>query len=255
MSETLKVVKIGGKVAENDEKLVVFLDHFVQLEGPKILVHGGGAIATEIGKKLEIEPNLINGRRVTDSETLDLVLMVYAGLVNKKIVASLQAKGVNSVGLTGADLNLIQSKKREVNPIDFGWVGDIEKVNGGVLSGFLEDETVPVLVPLTHDGMGNMLNTNADSIAAFTAIEMGKSAKTELIFCFEQQGVMNNGAVIGNLNPETYEELKKQEVITAGMIPKLDSGYKALQNGVFKVKICAYDEISTTNTGTNLKLN
>lgn len=254
MSNTLKIVKIGGKIAENEDKLEEFLFNFSKLIGPKILVHGGGTIATEIGEKLGIKPNIKDGRRITDAETLDLVLMVYAGLINKKIVASLQAKGTNAIGLTGADLGVIKSHKRKTKPVNFGWVGDIDEVDGTVLSNFINDNIVPVLVPLTHDGTGNMLNTNADPVAAFTAMEMSKTMDVELIYCFEKKGVMDNGKVISKLDAKTCQKLINDDVIKDGMIPKINSGYKALKFGVSKVKICSYDEINNQNGGTNLNI-
>ena len=252
MSEILKVVKIGGKVAEHDATLENFLREFVQLKGPKILVHGGGVIATKIGEKLGIKSEMVEGRRITDRATLDVVSMVYGGLVNKKIVAGLQALDVNAIGLTGADMDIIRAKKRDLKPIDFGWVGDIERVNRAALFGLIESGLVPVLAPLTHDGLGNMLNTNADAIASFVASALSKEMETELVLCFDQPGVLNEGKVIPEITRELYKQLKEARIITDGMIPKLDLGFQALGQGVSKVKITAFDAVNENHKGTVL---
>ncbi len=252
MSEILKVVKIGGKVAEHDATLESFLRDFAEIKGPKLLVHGGGVIATKIGEKLGIKSEMVEGRRITDRATLDVVSMVYGGLVNKKIVAGLQALDINAIGLTGADLNIIQAKKRDVKPVDFGWVGDIEKVNGSALFGLIESDVVPVLAPLTHDGFGNMLNTNADAIASFVASALCKEMETELLLCFDQPGVLNEGKVIPEITRELYKQLKEARIITDGMIPKLDLGFQALAQGVSRVKITAFDAVNENHKGTVL---
>src|SRR5690554_1190134 len=252
MSKVLRVIKIGGKVAEHDATLKAFLREFVQIKGPKILVHGGGVIATKIGEKLGIKAELLEGRRVTDRATLDVVSMVYGGLVNKKIVSALQALDVNALGLTGTDLNVILSKKRDEKPVDFGWVGDIQKVNATALLNLIESGVVPVLAPLTHDGMGNMLNTNADAIASFTAAAMSKEMETELVLCFDQPGVLNEGKVIPKITMPEYQKLKEAKIITDGMIPKLDLGFKALSEGVLNVRITAFDAVNENHKGTVL---
>ena len=249
---SLKVIKIGGKVAENETSLELFLDQFVKVEGSKILVHGGGVIATEIATKLGIQTTMVEGRRVTSKPMLDVATMVYAGLVNKKLVAKLQARGVNSVGLSGADLNLILSKKRNPEPIDFGWVGDIEKVEAKSLSNLLEVGVTPILAPLTHDGKGNLLNTNADSIASFVAQSLSGIYQTELVLCFDMPGVMNGDQLITEMNLLLYRHLKGINVIKDGMIPKLDLGFQALKAGVKKVSIKRFDAISESNSGTKL---
>lgn len=249
---SIKVIKIGGKVAEDESKLEAFLKDFVAQEGLKILVHGGGVIASKIAEKLGIETKMINGRRVTDQETLEVATMVYGGLINKKIVAKLQALGVNAIGLTGADMNLIQSKKRNSEPIDFGWVGDIEKVNGWALKNLLDQKVVAVLAPLTHDGAGNMLNTNADSIACYVAQELAKEFEVELLLCFDMPGVMNGEKLITEMNLLLYRHLLGIGVIKDGMIPKIDVGFQALKAGVRSVTIKSFSSLNEERSGTRL---
>ncbi|MEX0721421.1 MAG: acetylglutamate kinase [Balneolaceae bacterium] len=248
----LKVVKIGGRVIDDEAKLDAFLKDFSKLKGSKILVHGGGSTATKIGEKLGIQPNMIDGRRVTDDETLDLITMVYGGLVNKKIVAKLQGLGVNAAGFSGADLDIIPAKKRNSMHLDYGWVGDIEKVNTEWLMKFLREDIVPVLAPLTHDGRGNLLNTNADAIASFTASALAEFMDVELMFCFEQPGVMNKEKQITQMNLLLFRHLKDTGIITDGMIPKLDLGFKALKKGVQKISIRNFDAVNRKKTGTEL---
>ena len=248
----IKVVKIGGKVAEDENSLNAFLQEFVHLKGHKVLVHGGGVIATRIAEKLGIETVMIDGRRVTDKPMLDVATMVYAGLINKKLVAKLQALGLNAIGLTGADLNLIHSVKRNPVPFDFGFVGDIDSVRGSWLKVFTEQGIVPVLAPLTHDGQGNLLNTNADSIASFVASAIAVKGKVDLILCFDMPGVMNGDKMIREINPQKYQELKASGVIKDGMIPKLDLGFKALSEGVRRVIIKDYAALNDQGKGTIL---
>ena len=248
----IKVIKIGGKVAEDEDSLNAFLKEFVNLKGHKVLVHGGGVIATKTAEKLGIETTMIEGRRVTDKPMLDVATMVYAGLVNKNLVAKLQALGLNAIGLTGADLNIIHSVKRNPVPVNFGFVGDIESVHSSWLKAFTEQGIVPVLAPLTHDGKGNLLNTNADSIASFVASSLAVKGKVELILCFDMPGVMNEGEIIAEINPLKYQELKEAEVIKDGMIPKLDLGFKALSEGVNKVSIKNFALLNEANAGTVL---
>ena len=248
----IKVIKIGGKVAEDEASLKAFLEEFVHLKGHKVLVHGGGVIATRMAEKLGIETTMIEGRRVTDKPMLDVATMVYAGLVNKTLVAKLQALGLNAIGLTGADLNIIHSNKRNPVPIDFGFVGDIDSVHGSWLKVFTEQGIVPVLAPLTHDGKGNLLNTNADSIASFVASAIAVKGKVDLILCFDMPGVMNGDEVISEINPSKYQELKESGVIKDGMIPKLDLGFKALSEGVRKVVITNFVSLNDESKGTIL---
>lgn len=250
--EKVKVIKIGGKVAEEDSTLDAFLSDFVNIDGLKILVHGGGVIASKLGEKLGIKTTMIEGRRVTDKPTLDVATMVYGGLINKKIVAKLQALGSDSVGLTGADFSLIRSKKRNPEPIDFGWVGDIESVNGKELERLISQKIIPVLAPLTHDGEGNLLNTNADSIASYVAQELTSHFEVELILCFDMPGVMNGEKLIAEMNLLLYRHLLGIGIIKDGMIPKLDLGFQALKTGVKKVTVKSFSAVNDKGQGTRL---
>jgi len=250
--DTIKVIKIGGKVAEDEDTLNRFLADFHLLKGSKILVHGGGVMATRLAENLGIQTEMVDGRRITDTETLDVVTMVYGGLINKRLVAKLQALGQNAIGLTGADLNSIHSNKRNPVPIDFGWVGDVENVQSRWLKVFLEQGVVPILAPLTHDGKGNMLNTNGDNIAGFVARELAKKYSVDLIFCFDRKGVLVNGEVIPKLDEETYSELKQEKIVIDGMIPKLDLGFQAINNSVSKVIIKHVHDLNIEHAGTTL---
>jgi len=249
MTNEITIVKIGGNIIDNAEKLHQFIKDFAQLKEPKILVHGGGKIATEISKSLGIEAQLIDGRRITDQETLKVVTMVYGGLVNKNIVAKLQVFGCNALGLTGADANLIPARKRPVTTIDYGFVGDIAEgvINSEIIDQFLQSELTLVFAPLTHDGQGNLLNTNADTIASVLAVALAKKYQTQLIYCFEKKGVLaeisDENSVISQINKTQYEKLKADGVIAQGMIPKLDNAFEALQQGVRSVVICHADAI------------
>ncbi len=249
--KSLKVIKIGGKVIDDEQKLNSFLKDFASIKGPKILVHGGGSNATKIGERLGIEAKMIDGRRITDADTLEVITMVYGGLINKKIVSKLQSLGINAVGLTGADLNIIPARKRNPEPIDFGWVGDVETVHTAWLSQFLDSGVVPVLAPLTHDQQGQMLNTNADTIASSVVAALSNDFETELLYCFEQPGVMNNGKLITVMNLLLYRYLKDGGIITDGMIPKLDLGFSALKKGV-KVSIRSFEDVAKLESGTKL---
>lgn len=239
--QDITIVKVGGKVVETPESLNELLTDFVKLPGLKILVHGGGRSATKIAEKLGVETKMVDGRRITDAETLDVVTMVYGGLVNKKIVAQLQSKGANAIGLTGADLNLIKASKRPVKEIDYGFVGDVESVQVNELTALLNQNVVPVVAPLTHDGNGNMLNTNADTMASSLASALASSFKVRLMYCFEKKGVLsdpdNDDAVIPQLTKELFKKYQSSGVINEGMIPKLDNGFSAIANGVEKVII------------------
>ncbi|MFT4032960.1 MAG: acetylglutamate kinase [Siphonobacter sp.] len=239
----LTVIKIGGNVVDNPTLRQQFLADFAGLPSPKILVHGGGKIATQVAIKLDVETVMVEGRRVTDAAMLDVVTMVYGGLVNKQLVAQLQAQRCNALGLTGADGGVIQSKKRTGWAVDYGFVGDIESVNDEQIKGFLAAGLVPVFAPLTFDPtIASMLNTNADTQAQAVAVALAKHFDVNLVYCFEKKGVLTNpdhdDSVIPELTPELYSEHKASGAIYAGMIPKLDNAFKALADGVKQVTIC-----------------
>jgi acetylglutamate kinase len=245
----LTLVKVGGKIVEEPQSLKQLLADFSKIEGYKVLVHGGGRSATAIAAKLGIESTMVNGRRVTDEETLKVVTMVYGGLVNKQIVAGLQAIGVNALGLTGADLNYMRSVKRPVKDVDYGFVGDVKEVNAGILADLIAKGVVPVLAPLTHDLQGNMLNTNADTIASEAAKALAKHFDVTLMYCFEKKGVLMNEAddesVIAEITPDLFEEYVKEGIISGGMIPKLENAFEAINAGVKQVVITRADLIHT----------
>ena len=239
--EKLTIIKIGGGIIDDAPSLRQFLQLFAQVAGPKILVHGGGKGASEMLRALGIAPQMVNGRRITDAATLDIVTMFYAGKTNKAIVAGLQQNGVNALGLSGADGNAVQAVKRPVGAIDYGFVGDLTPagVNAGLLAGLLGLGLTPVLCPITHDGHGQLLNTNADTVAATVAVALGRQFAVELRYCFEKNGVLrdvnDDNSVIPAINEKNYEELKRAGVIAGGMIPKLDNSFGALREGVAKV--------------------
>ncbi|MEM1406769.1 MAG: acetylglutamate kinase [Bacteroidota bacterium] len=252
--DKLTVVKIGGQVIDNTSDLKQFLSSFKALPGHKILVHGGGKKATEISKKLGIEPRMIDGRRITDGDTLEVVTMVYGGLVNKNIVAQLQAIGENAIGLSGADGDLIPATKRVHPTIDFGFVGDFEvaNINTALLQSLLAQNITPVCCALTHDGQGNMLNTNADTLAAGLAQSLADQFETELVYCFEKSGVLTDiddeGSLLSELSFATYQELKGTGKIADGMIPKLDNAFQAHEKGVGVIIKNALQLNETTGT-------
>ncbi len=249
----LFIIKIGGNVLDSPEALSKFLSDFASIKEPKILIHGGGKIATKIGNQLGIESNYVNGRRITDSETLDLVTMVYGGLVNKQIVANLQKLGCNAIGLTGADGNVIRATKRPVKDVDFGYVGDIrpDSVNTSLLHFLLKQNTVPVFAPLTHAD-GKMLNTNADTIASVLAVAMSKHFDVRLIFCFEKKGVLKDvndlSSVIRHLPKKLYDDLLNKKAFADGILPKLENSYAAINAGVKEVLIGEAGDL-VKNTG------
>jgi acetylglutamate kinase len=238
----IKVVKVGGGIIEDENALSTFLDSFSKIEGPKVLVHGGGRLATKVAERLGYETKMVEGRRVTDENMLEVVTMVYGGLANKKIVAKLQAKGTNALGLSGADGNLIQAHKRPVKDVDYGWVGDIDNINSDLLLNLIENNIVPVVAPLSHNGEGKMLNTNADTIASTVATALSKKSATQLILGFELDGVLRDfndkSSVIENITPELFEQYKSEGIISDGMIPKLSNAFDAINAGVESVKIC-----------------
>ena len=242
----IQVIKIGGGVLENEAQRDAFLRQFAAIEGPKILVHGGGRLATTMAERLGVETHMIDGRRVTDKETLNIVTMVYGGLVNKQVVAQLQTMGVNAIGLTGVDGGWMKSVKRPIkNGIDYGYVGDVVAVNGQHLCTLLDNGLTPVIAPITYSAEGLLLNTNADTVASQTAIAMAEAMRREgdvqLTFCFEKAGVLSNpddeSSVIAKITPETYTPLKADGIISGGMIPKIDNAFAALERGVKSVRI------------------
>lgn len=241
MKEKLKIIKIGGNVINNKETLSSFIADFSTIKGSKILVHGGGKHATKMAEKLGVNSKMIEGRRVTDESVLEIVTMVYAGLLNKNITASLQKNNCNAIGLTGTDANTIVAHKRVVKDIDYGFAGDVDNVNSDVIHVFLENKLTPVFCAITHDKNGQLLNTNADTIAAELAKGMSDKFDVELIYCFEKSGVLanieNETSIIENINLATYPKLKENGTIADGMLPKIDNCFDALQNGVSKVII------------------
>ena len=254
----LTLIKVGGKIVEEPESLKKLLADFSSIPGHKVLVHGGGRSATALAAQLGIESKMVNGRRVTDEEMLKVVTMVYGGLVNKKIVAGLQALDVNALGLTGADLNYMRSEKRPVAEVDYGFVGDVKEVDADMLANLISKGVVPVLAPLTHDKKGNLLNTNADTIAGEAAKALARYFDVTLMYCFEKKGVLANenddDSVIEYINPTTFEKLVAEGVIMGGMIPKLENSFEALKAGVKQVVITRADLIKDNNSGTTIKL-
>ncbi len=241
MMERITVVKIGGNVIDNPDALKTFLAEFAAIEGPKILVHGGGKLATRLAERLELKVQMVDGRRITDKGTLDVVTMVYAGLVNKQIVAGLQALGCNAIGLSGADGNAVTAHRRAPQPIDYGFVGDIDCVDSALLQRLLEGGLVPVFSAIMHDGHGSLLNCNADSVASAVALGAAAVAPTDLVFCFEKAGVLRNpedeSSVIPEITTESYPPLKADGTVSKGMIPKIENALKAVEQGVRSVTI------------------
>lgn len=252
----MTVIKVGGKIVEEEATLNRLLDDFATIEGHKVLVHGGGRSATKIAAQLGIESKMVNGRRITDSETLKVVTMVYGGLVNKNVVAGLQARGVNALGLTGADMNVMRSVKRPVKEVDYGFVGDVEKVDASLLSDLIYKGVVPVMAPLTHDGKGHMLNTNADTIAGETAKALAALFDVTLVFCFEKKGVLrdenDDDSVIPLITPAEFKQYVADGIIQGGMIPKLENSFAAIDAGVSEVIITLASAISGEE-GTRIK--
>lgn len=242
MKEKLTIVKVGGAVVEDELQLSQLLKDFSAIEGRKVLVHGGGRKATKMAERLGIETKMVNGRRITDAAMLEVVTMVYGGLVNKNLVAQLQANGVNALGLTGADANAIPSHKRPLKDgIDYGFVGDVDAGNGEMLSKLIEAGITPVMAPLTHDGKGHILNTNADTIASETAKALASIYDVTLIFSFEKKGVLSNpdddDSVIPVITKEDFERYKADGTISGGMLPKIENALRAVEAGVSRVII------------------
>ena len=253
--DRLTIIKVGGKVVEDSSSLNALLDQFIRITGNKILVHGGGKTATDIAAKLGIETQMVDGRRITGQSMLEVVTMVYGGLVNKKVVAQLQARGCNAIGLSGADLNLISARRRPVQEIDYGFVGDVGDVNSRELRILIGENVVPVIAPLTHDGKGQLLNTNADTIAAELAAELANYFSVYLFYCFDKKGVLFNEAddnsMLHELSASDFQQYQKEKIINAGMIPKLENGFRAKKQGVKEVLI-TNPENMLTGRGTRL---
>lgn len=253
MKEKLTIVKVGGGIVEEETSLRRLLVAFSAIEGHKVLVHGGGRSATKIAAGLGIESRMVNGRRITDADMLNVVTMVYGGLVNKNIVARLQACGIDALGLTGADMNVIRSHKRPVKEVDYGFVGDVDTVDGSLLNDLIRRGIVPVMAPLTHDGEGHILNTNADTIAGETAKSLASYFDVTLIFCFEKKGVLRDAddedSVIAHINEDDFKKYVTEGVIQGGMIPKLENSFDAIHAGVGRVIITQATAIDG-NSGT-----
>jgi len=250
--EKLTLIKVGGKIVEEASTLKSLLEQFSKIPGNKVLVHGGGRSATQVAGQLGIETKMVEGRRITDEAMLKVVTMVYAGLVNKNIVAQLQANGINSLGLTGADINYMRSDKRKPNPIDYGFVGDVKEVNTDILADLIARGIVPVLSPITHDGKGNLLNTNADTIAQEAAVALAKRFDVSLIYCFEKDGVLkdenDDSSVIPLITKSDFDAYKADGTISGGMIPKLDNAFTAISKGVKEVVITSANHILSGGT-------
>lgn len=249
MKKPLNIVKVGGAVVENDKSLNTLLAAFCSIEGNKILVTGGGKIATKIAADLGVQSCMIEGRRITDEPMLKIVTMVYAGYVNKNVVAELQAKGVNAIGLCGADMNIISCTKRPIGKIDYGFVGDVKNVNATALRTLIDAGAVPVLCPITHDGLGQLLNTNADTIASSIASALAVDYDVTLTYCFEKNGVLRDpddpASVIREMRKADFERYREDEIVSGGMIPKLENAFNAIDAGVNKVVITNAQNLGT----------
>lgn len=258
MKEHLTIIKVGGKIVENSESLNSLLKDFAAVEGKKLLVHGGGRSATQMAARLGVETKMVDGRRITDEAMLEVVTMVYGGLVNKRIVAGLQALGIDAVGLTGADMNIVLSDKRKVSAVDYGWVGDVKRVNAEAVATLIESGCCPVVAPLTHDGCGHMLNTNADTMAGEMAKAMAAHYDVTLMFCFEKPGVLadenDDISLIPTITPAVLDDLKRRGVVSGGMIPKLDNAIACVSAGVESVVITQADRIADPYAGTKICL-
>lgn len=267
--EKVTVVKVGGAVVEDPEQLAELLDNFSAIEGKKVLVHGGGRRATKVASQLGIESHMVGGRRITDAEMLSVVTMVYGGLVNKNLVARLQAKGVNALGLTGADMDVIRSHKRPLKSVkmddgttqmvDFGYVGDVDYADGARFASLLDSGITPVVAPLTHDGEGNMLNTNADTMASTVAKALAERYDVTLIFSFEKKGVLSNpdddDSVIPVITRALYNKYVADGTISGGMMPKIENALEAVESGVKRVIITLAAAISDDTQGTTIQIN
>ncbi|MBQ1933279.1 MAG: acetylglutamate kinase [Muribaculaceae bacterium] len=257
MKDKLTIIKVGGKIVEEPETLAALLRDFAAIDGFKLLVHGGGRSATKIAAQLGIETQMIDGRRVTDQQMLEVVTMVYGGLVNKTIVARLQALGIDALGITGADMNILRSDRRPVKTVDYGFVGDVKEVNSQALATLIRAGVVPVIAPLTHDGKGSMLNTNADTMAGETAKGLANDFDIQLVYCFEKAGVLldenDDDSVIGLVDRDIYTQLRNDGIVVGGMIPKLDNAFEAIDAGVSEVIITKASSLDNLALGTHIK--
>lgn len=239
--KTITIVKIGGNIIDDASELKQFLSNFSKIEGYKVLVHGGGKSATKMAESIGLVPEMIDGRRITDVAMLDVVVMIYAGQINKNVVAQLQASNTNAIGFSGADGNLIQSEKRNHPTINYGFVGDVQKINTALLETLISNNIVPVFCAITHNKKGQLLNTNADTIASELAISLSEVFEVTLNYCFEKPGVLydaeDNSSVIEKMNQELYAKLKTEKAIHSGMIPKLDNCFNSMTRGVQKIRI------------------
>ena len=263
----LTLVKVGGAIVEDADSLSSLLDKFASIEGHKVLVHGGGRSATRIAERLGLPQQMVAGRRVTDADTLRVVTMVYAGLVNKNIVAQLQARGINALGLTGADMNVISSHRRppkqvrmddgSTQTVDYGFVGDIDQVNADLLADLIAKGVVPVMCPIGHDTQGSLLNTNADTIAAEVAKALARNFEVTLVYCFEKRGVLRDAddddSVISCITQAEFPVLVEQGIVSGGMLPKLENAFDAIRAGVQEVVITRADALDHPSEGTRLR--
>lgn len=258
MKDKLTIIKVGGKIVEEPDSLARLLSDFSRIDGLKLLVHGGGRSATKMAADLGIETTMIEGRRVTDDDMLRVVAMVYGGLVNKTITARLQGMGIDAIGMTGADMDIIRSHKRPAGKVDYGWVGDVDRVNGEALATLIRSGIVPVIAPLTHDGQGHLLNTNADTMAGETARGLADIFDVTLVYCFEKAGVLHDenddDSVIPAIDPGLFEKLKADGIVTGGMLPKIENALKAVADGVKEVVITQASSLDNLRKGTHIRL-
>lgn len=258
MKDKLTIIKVGGKIVEEPDSLARLLSDFSRIDGLKLLVHGGGRSATKMAADLGIETTMIEGRRVTDDDMLRVVAMVYGGLVNKTITARLQGMGIDAIGMTGADMDIIRSHKRPAGKVDYGWVGDVDRVNGEALATLIRSGIVPVIAPLTHDGQGHLLNTNADTMAGETARGLADIFDVTLVYCFEKAGVLrdenDDDSVIPAIDLGLFEKLKADGIVTGGMLPKIENALKAVADGVKEVVITQASSLDNLRKGTHIRL-
>ncbi|MCM1504083.1 MAG: acetylglutamate kinase [Muribaculum sp.] len=257
MKDRLTIIKVGGKIVEEEESLSQLLNDFSKIDGLKLLVHGGGRSATKTAADLGIPTTMVEGRRVTDDDMLRVVTMVYGGLVNKTVVARLQALGVDAIGLTGADMDIIRSHRRPPTKVDYGWVGDVEHVNADALAALLHAGIVPVIAPLTHDGNGHILNTNADTMASETARGLARLFDVRLVYCFEKAGVLkdenDDASVIPIIDSRLFSTLKADGIVSGGMLPKIENALNAVADGVSEVVITKASALADIEKGTHIK--